>query len=264
MLTAAYGKLPPPIVPNPNMTALLNSYIDAMISAFSQTLKSVQITGSTVLGGAAPPGGPVVGALLTCPTPVFVPTSMSAVYNPPKFSVQMPDGSTRYGEYTAWLRTFTGVAASTIDAAIMDWLALWLAVALPVVTGGVTSWVPVPPAPGPWVGGTIFPFLFDGPAGGISASLQPAMAPTLAQTVGKQTPVAIKVTDSVYITTKLLTDGAHSPDVMAAVMAAFTFMFDQTKLVLMVKDPTGMGGTGVAAPGGVITGVMGPLVLDLV
>lgn len=249
------------------MTALLSSYIDAMIDSIRPTLKATKIVGSTVTGGVAASGGPVTGALLTCPPPTVVQTKLGAVFKPPQFSVQMPDGSTRYGQYTPWLRGATDAIGSVVDAAVLSWLTLWTAAGLSVVVGGVAAWIPpappVPPLPGPWAGGTITPFLFDGPAGGVSTSPLPTLVPQTALTKGVGTIVGIDVGTGTPMLTNVVSMSSHSKDIFNAITSEFTALLGELKSNVKVIDATGSGGSGVAAPGGIITGTMGPLTLDI-
>jgi len=267
MLSKAYTQLPPPIVPNPNMDALLSSYIDAMIKSVQLTLKATKIVGSTVSGGTAPPGGTVVGALLTCPPPTVVQTPLISVYKPPQFSVQMPDGSTRYGEYTPWLRGATSVIDSVVNAAISSWLTAWVAAGLAVAYGGVAAWIPpappVPALPGPWTAGTVTPFLFDGIGGGTSTSPAPALVPKNALSKGSSTNVSISTGAGAPIVTPVVSMTAHSKDIFNAITGAFTALFGEMQKNVRVIDATGTGGSGTAAPGGIITGIMGPLTFDV-
>jgi len=267
MLDDAYAELPDPIQRNDNMTALLYSYIDAMILSISTTLKATQIIGSTVAGGVAPPGGPVVGALLTCPPPVVVQTKLSSVFVPPKFSVQMPDGSTRYGEYTPWMRGATEAIDFVVDTAVLSWLTMWLAAALPVAGGGTAAWIPpappVPPLPGPWVGGTITPFLFDGLGGGTSLSPMPVLVPKAALAKGIATIVSIDTGGDSPTRSSVVSMSSHSKDIFNAITGAFTTLFKDLQKNLNVIDASGSGGSGIAAPGGIVTGIMRPLTFDV-
>lgn len=255
-----------PHEPGSNMDKFFQGYVDAMLAAMDSTLKSIQIVGGTVAGGTAPPSGPVAGATLTAAAPTCTVATIADNYTPPDMFVIMPDGSTNRGSFTALQKAFLEVVDDTLTQATTEWTSMWLVAALPVVVGGVAAWIPPappsPPLPGPWSGGTITPFLFDGPAGGTSAAVTPGLVKQLAYTAGQAKTANVHIWQSEYKTCRLIsTDTAKRT--MDAVMAGFSYMFDNMRLALMVVDKSGAGGSGIAAPGGIITGTMGPLVLDL-
>jgi len=253
--------------PNSNAFRLYQSYIDAILESMDTTLKTVQIVGGVVAGGVAPPGGPVAGATLTAAAPVFTVTSVADVYKPPSMSVTMPDGSSKSGSFTPLQKAQLEVVDMVLKAAVTEWLTLWVAAALPVVVGGVAAWIPptgvTPPAPGPWAGGTVVPFLFDGPGGGVSPGVLAKIVDKTGEAAGRAKTANVHIWADEYQTMRVIGSDI-SKATMLGILAAFTALLDGLRLATLVIDKSGSGGSGVAAPGGVVTGVMGPLTLDLV
>lgn len=267
---------PPKWKPNDNTKNLFQAFAQAYAIYLDSWLRSIKVKGCLVSGGAAPPGGPLTGGMITA-----APGSASAsgyrmiqdVFTPPVFSVTMPDGSIRNGSYTPWLQAAVKVVSAEIDSKVKAWTTGWSALGLPVALGGVSAWIPAtpvsPPAPGPWAGGTITPFLLSGFGGG--SSLAQALVSNVRKTLeakARATQVSV-VTDTKggTTTTQLVNGAGDSAALFGAFSAGFTTMFDSVLKVALLKDASGASGVGTSAPltGSIVpgTGSLGLLVVDI-
>lgn len=156
----------------------MDSIVTAVLTAGDITIKATTINGGIIVGGASPPGGPVVGALMSAPPGSIVsgtPWDSSAVFIPPMTVV-----GSAVVVYTDWLKTLQ----TTISDAIKDFWSAWFpawSCSSVASLGGVAGWSPSP-SPGPWVGGTITPFTL---LGGQGVNSSPALTSLKQQLVAK-------------------------------------------------------------------------------
>lgn len=243
-----------------NAQKMVTAIADAFADSFSTVLSSTVINGGLITGGAAPPGGPLVGGVLMIPpgTVVMPVLNISASFDAPTFSVTFK-GPTQVGAYTVWFKTLVNTLSSSLGTTLTSWVPTWT---LPtgIALGGSAAWIAsTPPAPGPWAGGTITPFTFIGQ--GLNASPLLDTFSTTFDATAQATPVVVQ-TDSKNAVTIELSTTSSSP-MIAAFTKGIIQTMDDTFKQLMVKDPTGAGASGVAAPGGVITtGTISGLVFD--
>jgi hypothetical protein len=248
---------------------LIEAYADGLGIALFNALSGLVFAPGSVSGGAAPPGGPVVGATLS-----YAPGSLSGscellpVFTPPNFSVEVDAGNgekkTVTGSYTPWLQCFTQTLAQSLSQAWQQYILGWSLVGAVVVGGGTAAWVAsTPPAPGPWLGGTITtPFPLDAPGFGASVYSWDLFAGEFVL-AGELASVTIPIPASDPITTTLIatTEGEM---LAKAIADGFSETVKETVSTVTVYDPTGSGGSGTALPGGVITpGVLAGAMLNL-
>lgn len=265
MLTKARDEVGPEVAGSlsQNLNPLLESYIDAFLDSAKATLSSFKVVGASVSGGAAPPGGPVSGAVLSIPpgSPVFKPAASFSLFRPPRFTATMPDGSVHTGKYTPWLRGLTSVICPLADDALDDWLRTWNVSGETCVVGGVAGWVPSsPPSPGPWAGGTITPIpLVGGTAQAPAVKLKAIRSTTEAK--GCATIAHIEIDeDGGTVASPVFNDAGKGIELGRGLNAAFEYLMEKVAAVELV-DRSGSGGSGVAAPGGILTGTIAELTL---
>lgn len=234
--------------------------VDAISKAFAESvsysLKSLTIGGGVIVGGVAPPGGPVAGAVLTIAPGLVVstPPDLASAYQCPDF---MNDGGA--GSFTDWHEKLIDNVGTQLSLAWTTWTLAWF---LPagIAQGGVAAWIPpappVPPAPGPWLGGTIVPFTFLG--SGLSPSPSIDLLDTTIASVCSGVSASSDDTDDcqVYNADSGTVIDAISKGLKEALLECFQSVF--------VKDPSGSGAAGTAMPGGIIAGgAIAGLVLDI-
>ena len=252
------------------MRPIIQAYADAFGSGFFASLSALTLSGGSVLGGAAPPSGPVVGASLSyAPGAAQAPAiGLDSLFVFPDIAIpaQGKPEITLRGEYTPWLKKFTETLSKQVDLSWSQYLAAWsCASAVGVVGGGSANWIAsTPPAPGPWVAGTITtPFLLDSPATGASVY---ALASLLEQefvALGRATPVTIPIQASEPVTVPIV-NTEHGELFARAFASGLAKTLADTVTSVYVYDPTGSAGSGTAAPGGVISlGVLATASLDL-
>lgn len=248
--------------------AIFQSYGDAMAKSLIMSLRSVVINGGIVTGGACPPGGPVVGAVLT-----FAPGSalassrldMEAVFVPPKFEMDV-GGKTVTGEYTMWLREVTSFISTSMQTAFLQWLSLWSVPGAVVAGGGIGAWIPPvppsPPYPGPWTGGTITsPCGFNSPGFGTSLSPAFTLLPNVAIRLAKSKQIRVKVGDST-MSTKLCANEI-SEALLLAIIHGCISAFEYATSQVFVVDTTFSGiGTAVPPTGSIVGGTLSGCTLD--
>ena len=248
---------------------LIEAYADGLGIALFNALSGIVFAPGTVSGGAAPPGGPVVGATLS-----YTPGSLSGscdlepVFTPPNFVIDVDAGNgkkkTVTGSYTPWLQCFTQTLSQSLSLAWQQYILGWSMAGAVVVGGGTAAWVAsTPPAPGPWAAGTITtPFQFDAPGFGASTYSWDRFADDFVN-AGSIASVTIPIQASDPITTTLV--ATPEGELLArAVAGGFAETVKETVSTVTVYDPTGSGGSGTALPGGVITpGVLVGAMLNL-
>jgi hypothetical protein len=245
---------------------LIDAYATSLGLALVTSLSGAVLASGAVAGGTAPPSGPVIGATLSylpgaLTTP---PLDLSAVFVPPKFTAFIEEtGKTLEGEYTPWLRCFTDSLSKSAKTAWTTFTSTWSLPGAVVVGGGLANWVAsTPPVPGPWAGGTITtPFRFVGSGFGVSTYLWDLFDSDFVG-VGKSASVTIPIQASDPITTTLLAT-EHSEKLARAISGGFADTVSSVISSLTVIDPTGSGGSGVAAPGGIVTGTLTGALLNL-
>lgn len=246
-----------------NTKKIFESYAKAFVTALVESLRSVTLNGGLILGGASPPGGPVVGAVLS-----FLPGSAVATkplalddhYVPPDFRTPQGVG----GEYTTWLKTLTRVLNTTCLTAFQTWLPLWTFPGGPVAGGGIATWVPpVPvPSPGPWVGGTITtPFSFLAPGFGLNPSPSFVLLPTATVTAARACPVSIRIGNDTKTVPLCDTDVAQK--LITAIATGLSSVFVSALSTVLVLDTTNSGiGTATPPAGSIAGGTISGCVLD--
>lgn len=237
---------------------LIDSYAKAFADCVFLTLSSLVFAPGIVSGGGAPPSGPVVGAQLSYSAGSLTYTAMDleSVFVPPNFRVVLDDGTALTGSYTPWLKCFTSTLSSTVNTCWDQYATAWFMSGAPVAGGGVAAWVAsTPPAPGPWTQGTILtPFVFHSPSTGQSA-FELSLLSDLFVTSAMGTSVTIPIPASSPITTALIAT-THAEKMARAFTDGFSEVLLEVLQTILVWDPSGIGGTGVAAPGGIITGTL--------
>ena len=252
------------------MQQLIDAYADGLARALYISLSGSSFAVGTVTGGAAPPSGPVVGAMLSYAPGSFISPSLDldSVFVPPSFTARVTKSSTETievsGEYTAWLRCFTNTLSQAAKTAWSLFASTWAMPGFACVGGGAANWVAsTPPVPGPWLAGTITaPFQFVSPATGTSVYVWDLFADDFALAC-ETASVTIQIQSSDPITTPLLVE-EHFRSIARAVAGGFADTVKSTVSTVTVYDPTGSGGTGTALPGGVITpGVLAGAMLNM-
>lgn len=236
---------------------LFQAYADAFGRALIQTLQSVVITTGTVVGGASIPGGPVVGATLS-----FAPGTLTSkmlldietVFVPPAF----PGGS-----YTPWLRAFTACLGSTIKSAYGAWIKTWNMPGAAVAGGGIATYVPTPPTPGTWYGGTITtPCFFMAPGFGMNVSTDFVF---LANSFVRQARITnVQIMQGIKAHNLKLVATSEGEHLARTVAQGLADMFNDAVSKVMVIDKSSQGlGTVVPPTGSVVGGVISNCVLDV-
>lgn len=247
------------------MTQLFDAYSTALGSALFTSLSGAVFAAGTVTGGTAPASGPVVGALLTyAPASLTTPLlNFENVFTPPKFSVVVETGDSISGSYTPWLKAFTKALSQTVQKSWTQFITTWSLPGLSCVGGGIANWVAsTPPAPGPWVAGTIVtPFIFVSSGTGVSAYLW-NLFPSDFVSACKVATVVVPIQASTAITTPLIT-AKYMEQIATAIASGFADTVASTIASVTVYDPSGSGGSGIAAPGGIVTGTLTGAKLNL-
>lgn len=245
---------------------LIDAYAAGLGAAFYNTLSGLTFAAGTVTGGTAPPSGPVVGAVLSySPGSISGPAlDLASVFVPPQFKI-IADGTGDLvtGSYTPWLKCFTEKLSNVCKTAWGTYITTWAMAGSPVAGGGTANWVAsTPPVPGPWVAGTItIPFVFASAGTGIGGYVWTSLQSDFVS-IGKITAVTIPIQASDPITTNLIaTDQAAS--IASAIAGGFADTVASTIASVTVYDPSGSGGSGIAAPGGVVTGTLTGAKLNL-
>ena len=232
-----------------NTKLIFQSYADSLENAATKTFESITINGGVILGGAAPPSGPLVGGICN-----FVPGSavastpmqIKANYTPPNFQI-VRDNKTYKGSYTPWMKALTETIDIAVTAAFTEWLLAWNFPGAPIGVGGICAWVPsVPPAPGPWTIGTITQSAFNAPGFGVSASPAFQLLPDKVVASARAKMVTINNNTVPLCNTK---DGEN---LIRAIAKGIGDGFDVATKAMDIYDPTGVGASGTAMPGGVI------------
>ena len=231
---------------------LHSAFILAFERSATQALKLVTATGS-IAGGAAPPNGPVAGAVCTFASGTLVAPKLDflSYYRPPTYRLErlgLPVFVT--SKETKWMNVFVSTLASLIDTAWSDWFLQWSGITQSF--GGVAGWIPsAPPAPGPWLGGTVAPALLDG--SGASASLLMKNLPDSFVSKLRSTSVTVDIDGSDAVTVRMI-ENEHSESFAKAIAGGLSDTFLNSMKQLQLFDKSKTGASGIAAPGGVVTG----------
>ena len=249
-----------PFPVNEHSTKLIAAYAVGLGTALFNSLSGAAFASGTVVGGAAPPSGPVLGATLSylpgaLTTPPF---DLESVFVPPQFSVFIKEtGKTLTGEYTPWLKCFTKTLSNTAKKSWSQFVSTWSLPGAVCAGGGTATWIAsIPPAPGLWIAGTIttpFHFVMAG-TGGVSTYAWKLFDSDFVG-AGKAAPVTVPIQASKPVTTQLIvTDPAEK--IAKAIAGGFADTVASVISSVTVSDPTGSGGSGAAAPGGIVTGTL--------
>lgn len=248
------------------MTQLFDAYSTALGKSLFTSLSGAVFAAGTVTGGTAPPSGPVVGAILTyAPAAITTPAlNFENVFTPPQFKIVADGtGDALVGSYTPWLKAFTKTLSKTVQESWAQFITTWSLASLACVGGGAANWVAsTPPVPGPWVAGTIVtPFVFVAPGTGTSMYVWNNFDSDFVAACRVAT-VTIPIQASTPITTPLLT-AKYMEQIARAIAGGFADTVSETISSVTVYDPSGSGGTGIAAPGGIVTGTLTGAKLNL-
>lgn len=251
------------------MRPIIKAYADAFGSGFFAALSGLVLAGGTVSGGAAPPSGPVVGAVLSyAPGSATAPAiGLDSLFVFPEVAIpaQGKPEITLRGEYTPWLKKFTATLSQQVDLSWSQYLSTWAcAGAAGVVGGGAANWIAsTPPAPGPWVAGTITsPFVFDSPATGSSVYLLSSLLEQEFDALGRVSSVTIPIQASDPITVPII-NTEHGELFARAFSSGLAKTIADTMTSVYVYDSTGSAASGIAAPGGIVTGTLATATLNL-
>jgi hypothetical protein len=237
----------------------VKAYADAFGDAFSDVLKQLVINGGLIAGGASPPGGPVAGAILSIPPGGIVSTKLNLerYFNPPNYETDDANGQPSPGKYTEWLRGQTELLDSVLGTQWDIWIKTWTLAAGSAI-GGSAGWTPL--TPGPWALGTIVPFTFMGEGSNASPALK--SYPSLVETIGRTKRVSVKLDPDRSHPTSVVTN--ESKKRVSKLAKALVETMDTAMTQIMVKDPTGIGASGVASPpAGSVVGTISGLMLDV-
>jgi hypothetical protein len=249
-----------PITENSNKFIIAIS--KAFADGFSQSLSNAVINGGIILGGVAPTGGPVVGAVLNIPVGSLtlpVPDMMSHFVPPLYQLVASFNGKTQSGTDTNWHKALVKECSKALDEAFTAWIPSWMLTG-GTAYGGVSTWIPIPPVPGIWTAGTIVPFTFIGQ--GINTSPMLELFPTTFINEAQTVSVDVSTDDTRTEQTKL--SNSSSRPMLQAIANGLLQTIDDAFQQIMVKDPSGTGASGVSLIGGIVaSGVISGLVLDV-
>ena len=237
---------------------LIAAYAAGSAQAFYKSLAGITIASGVVSGGAAAPSGPVGGALLTYSPGVLSSPDfdLESVFVPPQYRVVAEGGKVLTGEYTPWLKCFTATLSQTLQKSWAQFIATWSLAGLACVGGGSANWVAsTPPVPGPWVSGTITaPFVFVSATTGVSAYAWAVLSADF-DLACRSTTVTLPIQASDPISTRLVaTDSASA--LAKAISGGISDTITSVIGSVTVYDPSGSGGSGIAAPGGIVTGTL--------
>lgn len=237
---------------------VLRQYASGYVTALQQAIAGATITG-TILGGAAPPSGPLVSGMLTC-TPgslvvADVDLESSIVFGP----ITMRDGDrTLRGHLdTQHMRAIRSHVAQHAARVWKTMTSTWFASALPVAQGGIAAWVAsTPPVPGPWTAGTTQPFVLAPLAGlgGVVPDPSINVFDSFVTTAARVVPWVFTMPEGNDLTLMLVNDEGETSEMeMHAFAHGWQWLLLDFFHNVQAYDPTGCGASGVAAPGGVIT-----------
>ena len=250
-----------PITENAQKT--ITAVSQAFADGFSQSLSNAVINGGIILGGVATTGGPVVGAVLNIPVgSLTMPVpDLASHFVPPSYQlVASFNGQTQPGSNTSWHKSLVKECSKVLDDAFTAWTPSWM-LAGGTAYGGVSTWIPTPPAPGVWTAGTIVPFTFIGQGANTSPMLEqfPTTLTAEAQTVSVTVPTDDTRTEQVRLS------NTYSRPMIQAIAKGLLQTIDDTFQQVMIKDPSGTSASGISLVGGVVaSGIISGLVLDVV
>ena len=178
--------------PPPAISVACLDIATALCGAWTLAEHAVLCGSLPVVGGSAPPGGPLVGGTVTlAPGAMQAPVGFASA--PGSFVSSFPPAG---GEN---VRAVVQALATALSAGFAAWSHGYSAQL--VAVGGVAGWVPgPPPAPGPWGGGTNTPLLLSAGASpgdtqmtaqGLLAAATAAVPPALRLLGGQPTPTLL-------------------------------------------------------------------------
>jgi hypothetical protein len=221
------------------------SIATAVLSAGDVTIGAATINNGVIVGGAAPPAGPVVGAIMSAaPGALLSPVAWEAksVFVPPTTVIQGYPVV-----YTDWLRVLQETISDEVSAFWSSWYPLWMCSGVSAV-GGVAGYVPPgtgPGAPGPWTAGTIVPFTLVGSQGASSSPVTGTFKSTL---VAKAKATEVSMWNGQQTT---LIPAANEDVIQGTIEAfadAFIDTFTKWSTTALVTDVLGTSAVGIAAP----------------
>jgi hypothetical protein len=245
-----------------NAQKLILAFAQAFADGFSQSLRNAMINGGIILGGAAPTGGPVVGATLNIPVgglTMAAPDLQSHFIAPSYQVIASFNRQIQPGSNSTWHKALVKECSNALDDAFTAWTPSWMLTGGSAY-GGVSTWIPTPPAPGVWTAGTIVPFTFIGQGTNASPALE--TFPTTFTTEAQAVSVTVSTDRTRTEQTKL--SNSSSRPMLQAIAKGLLQTIDDAFQQIMVKDPSGTGASGVSLVGGVVaSGVISGLVLDV-
>ncbi len=242
---------------------LISAFTKAFHLSASDPLKQALASG-TIVGGIAPPNGPVTGALCTyAPGSLVVPAlNYNRKYVAPTYVLKrpnVPDYVTR--TETPWMRKFVSLLSTELDKAWLDWFLQWSGTSQSY--GGIAAWVSsVPPAPGPWAAGTVAPLKLHG--GGASSSLLMKNLSNTFVSRLRSTSISISIEGRNDPVSVRMLEAPETENIARAVANGISDAFFDMVSQIELLDQTGVAASGVAAPGGVVTGTISGCVLAVV
>lgn len=237
---------------------ILKPFADLAADTLLKCISTTTCTG-TITGGAAPPGGPVVGAvcLYTAGSVVLPPLQLSSLFKHATITSKLDDGRVFTSSTpTPWMEKYVSVFLDVYESAVLDWFTKWQGTT--TAYGGVAGWIPSPPpAPGPWVGGTVAPLPL---ASGVSSSMKIiTLADDFIRAL-KSTSITLDVQGTKYTRTMCETTQAEAMSMAIASSVAHAFI--AATATVSIVDETGAAASGTAAPGGVIVAGTVPTTLS--
>lgn len=220
----------------PEKIKLAKELGSAIATTWGKITKSIIVAPMIVSAGAAPPGGPVVGAIVT-----LTPGMLNSIV--PWFDLN----ATFQCSFTGLGLANTKSLVATYAAVLSSTFPLWVSgfTATLVGLGGVAAWIPpappvVPaPLPGPWGGGLIVPL--------------PLAAGTSPGEVGFAVPVLTAKTIAQLPPSMKQLAGAPTPELLNEIKAFWLAFLDMWTIWKATTMITGGVGSGVALPAGVIS-----------
>lgn len=234
------------------MLDLLKAFSEAIAEATWKTLSKATIIG-TINGGAAPPGGPVIGALCTfSPGSVTMPKlGILPNYRHPVLKA-MHEGKVhaQTSEQSPWMKRFLSLLFSDFEKCWLDWFLQWSGTTDSF--GGVAAWIPsTPPSPGPWTLGTITPLTAFSQSASSTSILMRNFNKSLVSTM-RVSKVTINTVDGWK--TVNMCEVSHTERMAGSIAFGIASAFQKIVKQLVIEDTTKSAASGTAMPGGIIAG----------
>lgn len=229
---------------------LCEPFAESMALQCRKLLPQAKISGS-ITGGAAPPSGPVVGAVCAyqAGSIVMPAIDLKSSFTYATFKLER-DGLPPYvtSTPTTWMKKFVSILLPMFDEAWTAWFQTWSGTT--TAFGGVASWVSSsPPAPGPWTAGSVNRLLLSH-----GSSTSPLMRLLESNFVSKlrSSSVTVTIGDQPHTISMCANDNCASiaRSIAGGMSDAFLKMIESIE----IADLTGVAASGVAAPGGSVVG----------